>query len=202
MRTGVELMGASGQAEEAEMAALVAEANRIKHAPRSIQLLSSITGSAAYDTLAPLLHSLASPTLPTPSPRRSAAPKPPSKAATTSLSNSLSKLSLRGLVKTTPDRIYSLAVHPSTSKDLVFAGDKTGHIGLWDATEAGSSVRNGGIGNEGGEDEDEEGAVERSAGRMWYWEAHQRNAVSGLKFAPNDAGSVRCFGAFGDGIIC
>ena len=134
------------------------------------------------ETLDALLRSL--PSLDT-SPRRIWSSKAPSKNATAALSDSLSNLSLRGLVKVTPDRVYSLVVHPSTSMDLVFAGDKTGHIGLWDATEAGAVLRNGGVGSDG--------VVERSEGRKWFWEAHQRNAISALKFAPNNTAWVRRF---------
>ncbi|CAH1251323.1 WDR76 [Branchiostoma lanceolatum] len=36
------------------------------------------------------------------------------------------------LAKVTPERIFSLAVHPSTTKMLVCAGDKWGRLGLWD----------------------------------------------------------------------
>ncbi|KAK9248593.1 WD40-repeat-containing domain protein [Lipomyces tetrasporus] len=35
-------------------------------------------------------------------------------------------------IKITPDRIYNIGFHPSTSKRLVLAGDKIGHLGVWD----------------------------------------------------------------------
>ena len=38
-----------------------------------------------------------------------------------------------GRLKITPERIYSMAFHPTGSKALVFAGDKMGHLGIVDA---------------------------------------------------------------------
>ena len=35
-------------------------------------------------------------------------------------------------VKVVPERIYSVAVHPSSEKILACAGDKKGYVGLWD----------------------------------------------------------------------
>ena len=40
-----------------------------------------------------------------------------------------------GRVKITPERIYSMAFHPTGSKALVFAGDKMGHLGIVDASQ-------------------------------------------------------------------
>jgi hypothetical protein len=52
------------------------------------------------------------------------------------------------VTKVTPERIYSVALHPSTSKLIACAGDKMGHVGIWDVTAsttaAASSSRNGG----------------------------------------------------------
>ncbi|KAH9822047.1 DNA damage-binding protein CMR1 [Teratosphaeria destructans] len=38
-------------------------------------------------------------------------------------------------IKITPERIYSLAFHPADDKPLVFAGDKLGNLGLFDASQ-------------------------------------------------------------------
>lgn len=35
------------------------------------------------------------------------------------------------VAKVCPDRIYSVAVHPSTESTIVCAGDKAGYVGLW-----------------------------------------------------------------------
>ncbi|KAH0609323.1 uncharacterized protein H6S33_012809 [Morchella sextelata] len=37
-------------------------------------------------------------------------------------------------IKITPERIYALAFHPTTTKQLLFATDKTGNLGIFDAT--------------------------------------------------------------------
>ncbi|KAL5336076.1 WD40-repeat-containing domain protein [Aspergillus crustosus] len=38
-------------------------------------------------------------------------------------------------IKLTPERIYSMAFHPSEAKPLIFAGDKLGHLGILDASQ-------------------------------------------------------------------
>ena len=40
-------------------------------------------------------------------------------------------------IKITPERIYSMSFHPTTSKPLVFAGDKLGNLGIVDASQKG-----------------------------------------------------------------
>jgi hypothetical protein len=37
----------------------------------------------------------------------------------------------RNVAKLCPDRIYSMAVHPSNDNLIVCAGDKSGHVGIW-----------------------------------------------------------------------
>ncbi|KAI9676951.1 MAG: hypothetical protein M1817_006790 [Caeruleum heppii] len=44
-------------------------------------------------------------------------------------------------IKITPERIYSLAFHPTEAKSLIFAGDKLGNLGIFDASQTtGSSA--------------------------------------------------------------
>lgn len=40
------------------------------------------------------------------------------------------------VAKVTPDRIYSVACHPSTDKLIVCAGDKQGYIGMWNVDDS------------------------------------------------------------------
>jgi len=47
------------------------------------------------------------------------------------------------VAKVTPDRIYSVAAHPSEDKLIACAGDKGGHIGLWDVDAPSSDSHNG-----------------------------------------------------------
>ncbi|ORY79398.1 WD40-repeat-containing domain protein [Protomyces lactucae-debilis] len=35
-------------------------------------------------------------------------------------------------IKITPERVYSIGMHPGSSKKLAIAGDKRGHLGIWD----------------------------------------------------------------------
>ena len=44
-------------------------------------------------------------------------------------------------IKITPERIYSLGFHPTTDKQLVFAGDKLGNLGIFDASQRSASVK-------------------------------------------------------------
>ncbi|RPB20729.1 WD40 repeat-like protein [Terfezia boudieri ATCC MYA-4762] len=37
-------------------------------------------------------------------------------------------------IKITPERVYYLGFHPTTDKQLIFAGDKLGTLGVWDAS--------------------------------------------------------------------
>lgn len=47
------------------------------------------------------------------------------------------------VAKVVPDRIYGIAVHPSTDKVLAAAGDKSGYVGIWDVD--GLSEENNGV---------------------------------------------------------
>jgi len=62
-------------------------------------------------------------------------------------------------IKITPERIYSLGFHPTTDKPLIFAGDKMGNLGIFDASQK-SALANQGNGVKAeeadGDDEDEE----------------------------------------------
>ena len=60
-------------------------------------------------------------------------------------------------IKITPERIYSLGFHPTTDKSLVFAGDKLGNLGIFDASQTSTSVKaENGVKKEADEDEDDE----------------------------------------------
>ena len=59
--------------------------------------------------------------------------------------------------KITPERIYSLGFHPTTEKPLVFAGDKLGNLGIFDASQAPASVKaEDGVKKEEADEEDDE----------------------------------------------
>ncbi|KLJ10253.1 WD repeat-containing protein [Blastomyces silverae] len=55
-------------------------------------------------------------------------------------------------IKITPERVYSMAFHPTEAKPLIFAGDKLGNLGIFDA----SQTRPVAVKVEDDEDEDED----------------------------------------------
>lgn len=55
-------------------------------------------------------------------------------------------------IKITPDRIYTMAFHPTDEKPVVFAGDKAGHLGILDASQEYAKVK-----PEDDDDEDDDG---------------------------------------------
>lgn len=58
----------------------------------------------------------------------------PPQDETKSACNFSERISATDVAKVTPDRIYSVAVHPSRSNVIVAAGDKQGHVGIWNQT--------------------------------------------------------------------
>mmetsp|Transcript_13664 Transcript_13664/g.29697 ORF Transcript_13664/g.29697 Transcript_13664/m.29697 type:complete len:592 (+) Transcript_13664:182-1957(+) len=85
------------------------------------------------------------------SPGRRASPKSvtlkssPSNKNIASLSSRINALSVDDescVSKVVPDRIYSVACHPSESSLLVCAGDKKGHVGLWNFDQRGEDGTN------------------------------------------------------------
>jgi len=58
-------------------------------------------------------------------------------------------------IKITPERVYSLGFHPSEDKPLIFAGDKVGNLGIFDASQTPPEVKE--------EDEDEDADVPEPA---------------------------------------
>ncbi|GAA6058309.1 hypothetical protein JCM3770_003731 [Rhodotorula araucariae] len=105
---------------------------------------------------------------------------------------------LRAIVKIIPDRIYSMTVHPDPDRDIVFAGDKTGHIALWDCTDAGrldpaappKPIREGKPAASDEDDDEDDGPDERVWGKWWHWKAHQDQSVSFLKFRPGERKTI------------
>ena len=72
-----------------------------------------------------------------------------------SLRKTFGKMEMKAVKRVTPDRIYSLAVHPIEDKDLVFIGDRKGWLGIWNA----SADEQEGLKDE----EDEEDEYDRNA---------------------------------------
>ncbi|PWN54233.1 WD40 repeat-like protein [Violaceomyces palustris] len=97
----------------------------------------------------------------------------------------LDKMTLRSSAKVTPKRVYSMAYHPSTEKDLIFVGDKEGTIGVWDASAPNEMESKPG---EVEDEEDQEASFPE--GKSWSLQAHGRSPVTSLKFDPCKADSL------------
>ena len=84
-------------------------------------------------------------------------------------------------IKITPERIYSLGFHPTEEKGVVFAGDKLGNLGLFDASQQ--------IKAEVADDADEDGEEEPGVPEITAFKIHTRT-ISAFNFAPNDHNSL------------
>ncbi|KAG8853385.1 hypothetical protein FRB96_008175 [Tulasnella sp. 330] len=90
---------------------------------------------------------------------------------------------VRSRAKVTTDRVYSMAYHPETSKDVVFVGDKRGGLGIWEPLAVPEEVA----------DEDDDTVI-TEGGRHWllqpHWPSTSKSSVSGIKVDPIDAHSI------------
>ncbi|KAF2724221.1 WD repeat-containing protein [Polychaeton citri CBS 116435] len=88
-------------------------------------------------------------------------------------------------IKITPERIYSLGFHPTKDKALVFAGDKMGNLGLFDASQTTPDRI-----KQEAEDADEDGDVdEEEDPAITTFKIHTRT-ISAFQFAPHDANAL------------
>ncbi|KAH8635596.1 WD repeat-containing protein [Alternaria alternata] len=81
-------------------------------------------------------------------------------------------------IKITPERIYSMGLHPTTDKPLVFAGDKLGNLGICDASQKVAEVKV----------EDDEDA-EREGPTITTLKPHTRT-IHTFQFSPHDANAL------------
>jgi len=86
-------------------------------------------------------------------------------------------------IKITPERIYSLGLHPTKDKALVFAGDKLGSLGLFD----GSQTSPDEIKQEA-DDADEDGDEDFEPA-ITTFKIHTRT-ISAFQFAPHDQNAL------------
>ncbi|KAF4446159.1 hypothetical protein F53441_10135 [Fusarium austroafricanum] len=80
-------------------------------------------------------------------------------------------------IKITPQRVYALGLHPTVSKPLVFAGDKEGNMGIFDASQTAPEVN----------DEDEDASVPDPV--ISAFKTHSRTITS-FVFSPDEPNSV------------
>ena len=91
-------------------------------------------------------------------------------------------------IKITDERIYSLGFHPTTDKPLVFAGDKMGSLGVFDASQKSSTnvkKENGIKQEDGNEDDDEDDGEENAKPAINSFKFHTRT-ISGFQFSPDN----------------
>ncbi|KAI4175868.1 MAG: hypothetical protein LQ343_001482 [Gyalolechia ehrenbergii] len=87
-------------------------------------------------------------------------------------------------IKITPERIYSLGFHPVADKPLVFAGDKLGNLGLFDASQSSSSVKHETIKSED-QDQDEAEEDDDPDPDITSFHLHTRT-ISSFQFSPHN----------------
>lgn len=80
-------------------------------------------------------------------------------------------------IKITPQRVYALGFHPIEEKPLIFAGDKEGNMGIFDASQTAPEV----------DDEDEDAVVPDPV--ISAFKTHSRTITSFI-FPHNDSNSV------------
>lgn len=84
-------------------------------------------------------------------------------------------------IKITPERIYSLGFHPTTDKQVVFAGDKMGNLGIFDASQkATPAKKENGVKKEEGDEEAEEDDADPA---ITSFHCHTRT-ISSFQFSP------------------
>lgn len=86
-------------------------------------------------------------------------------------------------IKITPERIYSLGFHPTDDKPLVFAGDKMGNLGVFDASQTSNGPKKESDVKKEEEDEEEEDDTLDPA--ITSFHCHTRT-ISAFQFSPTD----------------
>ncbi|OCL02782.1 WD40 repeat-like protein [Glonium stellatum] len=82
-------------------------------------------------------------------------------------------------IKITPERIYSLAFHPTADKPLVFAGDKMGNLGICDCSQSAPNVKK--------EEDDED--VSKEGPAISTFKLHTRTICT-FQFSPFDSNAL------------
>lgn len=91
-------------------------------------------------------------------------------------------------IKITPERIYALGFHPTVDKPLIFAGDKIGNLGIFDASQTSKSIKREVIKSEkqeeDGDDEDDDN--DDPEPNITSFHLHTRT-ISSFQFSPLNA---------------
>ena len=94
-------------------------------------------------------------------------------------------------IKITPERIYAMGFHPNREKALVFAGDKLGNLGAFDASQAGpgSAVKQENGVKQEEQDEDDADEDEDFRPKITTFKVHTRT-ISSIHFTPSQPQSL------------
>lgn len=85
-------------------------------------------------------------------------------------------------LKITPERIYSMAFHPDPEKAIVFAGDKLGNLGIFDASQPGQAEA-------AADDTDDEADAEDPRPVISAFKLHS-GTISSFQFNPLDSNKL------------
>lgn len=85
-------------------------------------------------------------------------------------------------IKITPERVYALGFHPTVDKALIFAGDKLGNLGIFDASQTASYVKSEPIKAEAQDDE----VKSSKRGRNLPWAASRVKSKPKIKSEEQD----------------
>lgn len=89
-------------------------------------------------------------------------------------------------IKITDERIYSLGFHPTNDKPLVFAGDKLGSLGIFDASQkTGGSVKTEKAIKQEDDEEDADEEEEEGKPAITSFKCHTRT-ISSFQFSPDN----------------
>lgn len=92
-------------------------------------------------------------------------------------------------IKITPERIYALGFHPTVDKPLIFAGDKMGNLGIFDASQTSSSapIKREQVKSEDQDQDDDDDDDNDSEPSITSFHLHSRT-ISSFQFSPlNDS---------------
>lgn len=99
-------------------------------------------------------------------------------------------------IKITPERIYSMGFHPTSARPLVFAGDKAGNLGIFDASQSIDGIK-----SENDEDDDDDGGeIKIPEPDITAFKLHTRT-VSSFVF-PGSTGDTLLSASYDSSIRC
>ncbi|WFD01068.1 hypothetical protein MYAM1_003829 [Malassezia yamatoensis] len=100
----------------------------------------------------------------------------------TELASMLQSLQLKSQNHVAQKRIASMVYHPSLEKDLIFTGDMSGVVGVWDASATNSSEQN--------DEQDKDNEYDLPEGSSFTLQVHARSPVGCLRIDPQNSDQI------------